>query len=157
MKRIFLLAAIAACLSPELSARAGQDATPAGPTSAPQADGAPRDPTLPSVKILERLQADLAAPAIQPDAEAQSPSPPAEIDVKAIVLTDRDHGVAMLQCGEQKLMVRLSRRSPAATSLPANGSVRLDGFTIQGELFRVVDFSETSLILKSDRRTLVVQ
>ena len=118
-----------------------------------------RDPTVPSQKILERLRSEADLPTFSTAAAGVSQDEPPklpDIIVKAIVLADRDHGVAMLECGGRKLTVRLSR--DLLTTTP-NGSTAgsLNGFAFHGQAFTVADFSARSLLLSTGGRTLLIQ
>ena len=118
-----------------------------------------RDPTVPSQKILERLRPETPSPAFSaatPVAAADERPTLPDIVVKAIVMADRDHGVAMLECGGRKLTVRLSREQLRSRQNGSNpGS--LNGFTVQGQRLVVEDFSDTSLLLSTGDRTLLIQ
>lgn len=123
--------------------------------AAPQSPAARRDPTAPSAEILRRLAA--AAPGV--DGMLNSPSDPAMADeivevvpafpepiLKGIVMSDPDHGTALLEAGGRRVVVPLSR-----------GASRLSGFCVQGIEFQVLDFSDRSLLLQAPDRPLLVQ
>ena len=122
-----------------------------------------RDPTVPSPEILERLKQERAPVAVidTPQGTPQiAIAPLPKIVVKAIVLVDADHGVAMLDCSGRKLIVRLARESlDAAVEHDPNAATgqRLNGFTADGFTFRVAEFSDQSLLLKAGDRSLLVQ
>ena len=112
-----------------------------------------RDPTVPSPEILQRLHQPSAEPLVEESAAAVPQTdiaPLPKILVKAIVLTDAHHGVAMLECAGQKLIVRLSRDLPQTDEM-------LQGFNAEGFTFHVADFSDRTLLLKTGNRTLLVQ
>ena len=144
--------------SSSISPTAPKVATVPGNHAPEQAIPPFRDPTVPSQKILERLRSGTDLPTYSTAAVGVSQDEPKlpDIIVKAIVLADRDHGVAMLECGGRKLTVRLSR--DLLTAKP-NGSAggSLNGFAFQGQTFTIADFSDRSLLLSTGGRTLLIQ
>lgn len=161
MRTILCLACVLACCSVE-----AQETRLDAPESDAPTSAARRDPTAPSAEILERL--NLATPMV--DAFAGEPAAPApadevaqvapafpEIILKGLVLSDSDHGTALLEAAGRRVTVRLSREPADAAVLPAANASRLSGFSIQGIEFYVLDFSDRSLLLQAADRTILVQ
>lgn len=138
--------------------------SPAVPVQSGDQPGAPsippRDPTVASQKILGRLESEpapLTISSLAPTTTDVRPAALPKIYVKAIVLSDPNHGVAMLQCADRKLTVRLSRDLlvPASHAIP--NSARLSGFAVEGQTFYVADFSDRSLLLRTGDGTMLIQ
>lgn len=161
--RVFLRLAcvISCCLSAGSFARAQE--TESG---SPQASAPRRDPTAPSAEILKRLTAaspamdamvhDANAP-VPADTEVETARAFPELILKGLVMADRDHGTALLEAGGRRVTVRLSREAVDSGTLPAPSAARLSGFSVQGIEFRVLDFSDRSLLLQTSDRTVLVQ
>lgn len=161
--RLFLLLAfaIACCVSAGSIAQAQETASGSPQSSTPR-----RDPTAPSAEILKRLAATaavtdaIALDASEPvPADATVEAAPAfpELFLKGLVLSDRDHGTALLEAGSRRVTVRLSRDALDNGTLPAPSAARLSGFSVQGIEFRVLDFNDRSLLLQGADRTVLVQ
>ncbi len=126
-----------------------------------------RDPTAPSDKIMEKLAPMLgevagsmgmapaksgkpaAAEGEEGGEEDEEVSKPALL-LKAIVLSDKDHGMALIELGKRK--VRLSLVRKAAGAAPTNE--RADTVTIDDIDYTVEDFSDHSLVLTSADKKL---
>jgi hypothetical protein len=128
------------------------------------------DPTVPSAKILQRLQSLVPAsvPTVEADtlptaAPAAAPKAPdllPDFDLKAIVMADAHRGTALLECNGRMIVVPLSRavtRPQPISSAASDSNQRLRGFSVQGQTFTVEDFSSTTLLLRTGERTLLVQ
>jgi hypothetical protein len=103
-----------------------------------------QDPTVPSAQILERLGGEqpraVALPATQ---ERQAPL---ELKLKAIVMSDSDHGTALIEVEGRRIRLRLSRLEAG-----------LDPVVIQGSTYRVQNFSAHSVTLESNGQILIGQ
>lgn len=129
----------------------------------PVRNGSDRDPTAPSSRMLERISASMRnnSPSAQLSEanlrEAVPVGPVPDIRLKAIVLSDVDHGSAILSANGKSISLNFSRaqiRNQA--SLPSKSPI---GFTIAGVFFTVEDFSDHSILLRSssDNSVLMVQ
>ena len=120
-----------------------------------------QDPTVPSDQILERLYRDQPGPvAALPTTSpvAQDRLPPPVLKLKAMVMTDSDHGTALIEVEGRRVRLRLAR--PATDQLaapePSAPSV-LDGVVIQGLTYHVQGFSARSVLLTNHSQTLLIQ
>ena len=123
------------------------------------------DPTAPSSRMLERISTttrNTTPPAAPLENRSREVIPPVathipDIRIKAIVLSDDDHGSAILTANGRSVSVKLSR---AKHPTLANGASRSQSrFTLENVTFSVEDFSENSvqLRLSSDNSVMVVQ
>ena len=103
-----------------------------------------QDPTVPSAQILERLGGEQASAVALP-ATQERQAPPV-LKLKAIVMTDSDHGAALIEVEGRRIRLRLSR--------PEAG---LDTAVIQGSTYRVQNFSARSVTLESNGQLLIGQ
>jgi hypothetical protein len=116
-----------------------------------------QDPTVPSAQILERLHSDPREPPApislpRPAMQAEPALPPV-IKLRAMVLSDSDHGTALLDIDGRHVRLKLSRPVAGHSAETAG----LDGVTIQGALYRVESFSARAIMLVSRGQTLLVQ
>ncbi len=120
-----------------------------------------QDPTVPSAKILERLgrgqpASVVASPSVSPSAQIQLPPP--MLKLKAVVMTDSDHGVALIEVDSRRLRLRLSRpATEQANASEASTQASLDDVVIQGSTYHVQSFSARSILLSNSIQTLLVQ
>jgi len=71
---------------------------------------------------------------------------PPVLKLKAIVMSDIDHGIAQIEVDGRRIRLRLSR--------PATN---IDSVVIQGSTFHVQNFSARSVMLENHGQTLLVQ
>ncbi len=123
-----------------------------------------RDPTAPSLRMLERIGATMrntlppaATPETRPRELTTAVTQLPEIRIKAVVFSDDDNGSAILTANGRSISVKLSR----VKSRPlANGPSRSQSsFSLGSVTFTVEDFSENSIQLRlsSDNSVMVVQ
>lgn len=119
-----------------------------------------QDPTVPSAQILERLQQDrsstIVAPPDSPPTQGKLPQP--SLKLRAVVMSDSDHGAALIEVDGRRLRLRLSRE--AAEQFVASGSSRLsdvDGVVIQDSTYHVLSFSSHSIVLSNGSQRFLVQ
>ena len=106
-----------------------------------------QDPTVPSAQILERLGRGQPTSLVAlPSTSIQERQTPPVLKLKAMVMTDSDHGTALIEVEGRRLRLRLSRteREP-------------DSLVVQGSTYRVQNFSARSVTLESHGQTLIVQ
>jgi hypothetical protein len=116
-----------------------------------------QDPTVPSAQILERLQAGQTTPAVtlhtsRPTAEERLPP---VLKLKAMVMTDSDHGTALIEVDGRRVRVRLSRSTTDKSE--ASSEIGIDGLVIQGSTYHVQSFSVRSILLTNHSQALSVQ
>lgn len=120
-----------------------------------------QDPTVPSSKILERLQHEqriplVAMPATGPLNEVRAAAP--ELKLKAMVLTDSDHGTALIEVDGRRVRLQLSRPTHEQMNAPESSSqIGINGVVIQGSTYHVQSFSARSILLTNGTQTLLVQ
>lgn len=106
--------------------------------------GFAQDPTVPSTQILERLGGEQVSTVASP-ATQERQTPPI-LKLKAMVMTDSDHGTALIEVEGRRIRLRLSR--------PEAG---LDPVVIQGSTYRLKSFSAHSVTLESNGQLLIGQ
>ncbi len=110
-----------------------------------------QDPTVPSQAILDKLKKESSLATN----EVTKVSP--KMKLKAIVMIDRDHGVATIEADGQRLRVRLDRGlSSNAKSLTKTESVA-EAVQIGGVQYTVEDFSSRTIVLTDGMRRVLVQ
>ena len=123
-----------------------------------------RDPTAPSSRMLERIEASMrntVSPAVpsetRPREATTAVSQLPEIRIKAIVLSDDDNGSAILTANGRNVSLKLHRAQSRPLSIGPSRSQ--SGFTVGSVMFTVEDFSENSIQLRlsSDNSVIVVQ
>ncbi len=107
--------------------------------------GFAQDPTVPSAQILAKLGGESVTSSVLPASAQERQSPPV-LKLRALVMTDGDHGTALIEVEGRRIRLQLSR--PEASS---------DRVTIQGSTYRVQEFSARSVLLESRGQTLLVQ
>lgn len=106
-----------------------------------------QDPTVPSAQILERLGREQPTSLVAlPSTPIQERKEPPLLKLKAIVMTDSDHGTALIEVDGRRVRLRLSRTEAG-----------VDCLVVQGSPYRVQDFSARSVVLESQGQTLLVQ
>lgn len=119
-----------------------------------------QDPTVPSAQILERLYRDQPAPiAALPSTSpvVQERLSPPVLKLKAMVMTDSDHGTALIEVEGRRVRLRLSRPTDQLAAPEPSASRVLDGVVIQGLTYHVQDFSARSVLLTNHSQTLLIQ
>ncbi len=119
-----------------------------------------QDPTVPSAQILERLYRDQPAPiAALPSASpvVQERLSPPVLKLKAMVMTDSDHGTALIEVEGRRVRLRLARPTDQLAAPEPSASRVLDGVVIQGLTYHVQDFSARSVLLTNHSQTLLIQ
>ncbi len=119
-----------------------------------------QDPTVPSAQILERLYRDQPAPiealpSTSPVVQERL-SPPV-LKLKAMVMTDSDHGTALIEVEGRRVRLRLARPTDQLAAPEPSASRVLDGVVIQGLTYHVQDFSARSVLLTNHGQTLLIQ
>lgn len=118
-----------------------------------------QDPTVPSSQILERLQQHPAT--VGPSTSSppdQARSVPPSLKLKAVVMADSEHGIALIEVDGRRVRLRLSpatteRGAAPKSATPPDG----DGVVIQGSTYYVQSFSARSILLSNYSDTLLVQ
>ncbi len=106
-----------------------------------------QDPTVPSSQILERLGREQPHSAVaSPSAMIKERPTPPELKLKAVVMTDSDHGIALIEVDGRRIRIRLSRPDS-----------KLDSIAIQGSTYHVQKFSARSVLLENNGQSLLVQ
>ena len=120
-----------------------------------------QDPTVPSAQILERLKLEKTAPVaalLSTEPAVREPLALPVLKLKAVVMTDRDHGTALIEVDGRRVRLRLSREATKQLSTPeSSAEIGLDGVVIQGSTYHVQTFSARSILLTNDSQTLLVQ
>ena len=122
-----------------------------------------QDPTVPSAQILERLQREQPAPTTPIAALPTSPLVqerllPPVLKLKAMVMTDSDHGTALIEVDGRRVRLRLARPSSEQLAVPESSvAIDLEGVVIQGSTYHVQSFSAGSILLTDRSQTLLVQ
>ncbi|MCA9216162.1 MAG: hypothetical protein KDB27_24005 [Planctomycetales bacterium] len=96
------------------------------------------DPTIPSKAITERLQTTATSSLAQ---HVENKLLTVPLQIKAIILKDRDHGTALLSDGDSKLIVVKLRRSSLGTWRAR--------FAVHGSEYEIRDFSESAIVVYS--------
>ena len=121
--------------------------------------GFAQDPTVPSAKMLERLHREptpIAAVPISP--LVQERWPPPVLKLKAMVMTDRDHGTALVEVDGRRIRLRLARTLKEQGAAPESPPpTEVDSVVIQGSSYSVQSFSARSIVLTNHNQLLLVQ
>ena len=124
-----------------------------------------RDPTKPSEQMLERIRTSIRGPAVSepvakvPTKESTVSAPAAmpHFHLRAIVMSDADHGSVILKVDDKSITLKLDREQIQRfqDNLPPSQS----GFTVGGVFYAIEDFTEHSILLKRipDNVMMVVQ
>ena len=110
-----------------------------------------QDPTVPSQAIVEKLRKETSATADQITKTAP------KMKLKAIVLIDRDHGVATIEADGQRIRVRLDRSLASDLKLATKPEKLVEAVQIGGVQFTVEDFSARTIVLTDGMRRVLVQ
>ncbi|MCC6512195.1 MAG: hypothetical protein IT423_24065 [Pirellulaceae bacterium] len=128
----------------------------------PQPTSVVHDPTVPSPAI-KQLLANTVPTVAAPDPKSSDAQPSntkssnakssgsnamASLRLRAIVLSDIDHGSAIVELGERRYFVPL-RRDKLADSR--------NGISIDGQTFRVIDFTASSVVIDHGDQTYLVK
>lgn len=115
-----------------------------------------KDPTVPSAAILKRLNGHIPAVAPVAPAAPSVAAPAPSIRLKAIVMNDRDHGIAIVVSGDQRFQLRLERKETYPTSRPSDSTASLPGFQLHGVDYTLVDFYDRTIILTDSVKRIMV-
>jgi hypothetical protein len=114
-----------------------------------------QDPTVPSQAILEKLKKENSS--VTNEVARSSP----KMKLKAIVMIDRDHGVATIEADGQRFRVRLERSSESElksrTVAAPNATRVVEAVQIGGVQYTVEDFSTRTIVLTDGVRRVLVQ
>lgn len=110
-----------------------------------------QDPTLPNAAILERLNGHIPMAAI-PEAR---PTP--SIKMRAMVMNDRNRGIAILESEGQRYQLRLERPNTAQKGSTASTPDSLHRVQIQGVEYSLLDFYDRTIILTDSVKRIIVQ
>ena len=110
-----------------------------------------QDPTVPSQAIVEKLRKETSATADQVAKTAP------KMKLKAIVLIDRDHGVATIEADGQRIRVRLDRSLASDLKSATKPESFVEAVQIGGVQYTVEDFSARTIVLTDGMRRVLVQ
>lgn len=106
-----------------------------------------KDPTVPSSNLVKKLSVKS-----DPAADPQKLIP--KIELRAIVLSEEDKGIALLRVSERSITVQLFREpdgEETANKNEAKASHNLrNSFQAAGRTYQVIDFSGDAILLRID-------
>lgn len=112
-----------------------------------------QDPTVPREAILSRLKLDQSTPAEQ---IPQQPALPV-FKLKAIVLADDNSGNAIVEADERRFYLSLKRGDLTPGIVPQSTSWPHVGIQLGDRFYRLVDFSNRSIVLSNGTQRILVQ
>jgi hypothetical protein len=110
-----------------------------------------QDPTVPSQEIASRMKG------VQRQTETPVSDAPTILKLRAIVLLDLDHGMAIVECDGRRFRITLDRTSIAARTANANAVSPLESIPVQGKKYFVEDFSSKAIALSDGNTTILIQ
>ena len=118
-----------------------------------------QDPTKPSSQILERLHSGVPEAVATNTERRTMPT----IKIKAIVMRDKDNGIALLDINGRKVRLNLERSALPQTlasdqiSEAVQPTSPLGGLEIEGVFYRVEEFTPHSILLNAQGHKLLVK
>ncbi len=110
-----------------------------------------QDPTVPSQSILDKLKKENSTATN----EVTKAFP--KMKLKAIVMIDRDHGVATIEVDGQRFRIRLDRSLPNNLKSLTRTENVVEAVQIGGVQYTVEDFSARTIVLTDGIRRFLVQ
>lgn len=110
-----------------------------------------QDPTVPSQAIIDKLKKETSSTADQATTTAL------KMKLKAIVMIDRDHGVATIEADGQRFRIRLDRSLSSNLKTATKPESVVEAVQIGGVQYTVEDFSARTIVLTDGMRRLLVQ
>lgn len=110
-----------------------------------------QDPTVPSQAIVEKLNKGTS-----PTTNEVTKTAP-KMKLKAIVLIDRDHGVATIEADGQRFRLRLDRNLTSDMKSATKAESAVEAVQIGGVQYIVEDFSARTIVLSDGMRRVLVQ